>query len=289
MFRPLRHRARHRPILALLMAAFVAACSLVAGTSPASADAGLPYASIGVPGANTANCRPTAAHPYPVVLVHGLILNGATTWPVLSTHLAGEGYCVYSLDYGQTLLSGGAPVAVSAGQLSTFVDAVRSRTGAGKVLIVAHSLGGVVSRYYLDRLGGAAKVKGLVSLASPHQGTLQVAFAGLSVLLCPSCLSVLVGSPLLNQLNSQRPVLQPGVGYTQVATALFDEFVIPAQNSFLPAEPDHSINLWLSDGCGVAISGHLLLPSHPVTLALVDNALQNGGVATRPVCGTRVG
>lgn len=248
----------------------------------------LPYASLGVPSANVP-CTPSAAHPYPVVLVHGLLINGAGTWGVMAPKLADQGYCVFSLDYGQTLVAGGAPVATSAGQLNSFVNSVLRATGSSKVLIVGHSLGGVVARYYIDKLGGQTTVAGLVSLASPHQGTAQIAFAGLSLLLCPSCLSVLTGSALLRDLNSQASVLKPGVNYTQVATEVFDEFVIPAKNSFLPARPGQSINLWLNNGCGTAISGHILLPSHPVTEKLVESALANNGLAPQPVCGTSGG
>lgn len=255
---------------------------------PAKAHAGtrlsLPNASYGLLGTNVA-CTPDAEHPYPVVLVHGLLLNGSATWGVMASRLAREGYCVFALDYGQTLVAGGAPVSQSAGQLKNFVDGVLAATDADKVLVVGHSLGGVVTRYYLDKLGGQSKVKGLVSLASPHQGTKQIAFAGLSLLLCSSCLQVLVGSPVLTDLNSQPDVLKDGVNYTQVGTQYFDEFVIPAKNSFLPAKSGQSINLWLNDGCGTSISGHILLTSHPVTLELVDQALANDGLAPKPVCG----
>src|SRR3954466_13939258 len=51
------------------------------------------------PGSNDPGCKPTAAHPSPVVLVHGTFLN-QTSWLTLSPQIKAAGYCVFSLDYG---------------------------------------------------------------------------------------------------------------------------------------------------------------------------------------------
>jgi triacylglycerol esterase/lipase EstA (alpha/beta hydrolase family) len=50
------------------------------------------------PGSNDWSCRPTAAHPYPVVLVHGTFGNMTDSWQALSPLLANNGYCVFALD-----------------------------------------------------------------------------------------------------------------------------------------------------------------------------------------------
>src|SRR5580658_6180232 len=47
------------------------------------------------PGSNIP-CRPSAEHPYPVVLVHGLAANQNDNWQTLSPFLADQGYCVFS-------------------------------------------------------------------------------------------------------------------------------------------------------------------------------------------------
>ena len=51
------------------------------------------------PGSNVP-CRPSAAHPDPVVLVHGFAGNQNDNWQTMAPFLADNGYCVFSLTYG---------------------------------------------------------------------------------------------------------------------------------------------------------------------------------------------
>jgi hypothetical protein len=52
------------------------------------------------PGANICSCHPSEAHPYPVILVHGLLSNQSDNWQTYGPPLANHGYCVFSLTYG---------------------------------------------------------------------------------------------------------------------------------------------------------------------------------------------
>src|SRR3954452_8470518 len=85
------------------------------------------------PGANLP-CRPTAAHPEPVVLVHGTAENRFNNWQAMSPALKAAGYCVYALDYGSYNGSGNAgiygigPIERSARELWDFVDGVLAST-----------------------------------------------------------------------------------------------------------------------------------------------------------------
>jgi triacylglycerol lipase len=105
-------------------------------------------------------------HGRPVVLLHGYAMN-RTNWLWLGPKLAkmgvgplyGAGY--WSLD----------PVAVSAQRLKNFVERLRARLGVSRVDVVAHSLGGLIARYYIEHLGGAQAVAKLVTIATPHRGT----------------------------------------------------------------------------------------------------------------------
>ena len=51
------------------------------------------------------------------------------------------------------------------------VNEIKAATGAAKVDIITHSMGGLSSRYYIKNLGGAANVDDWVSLAGPNHGT----------------------------------------------------------------------------------------------------------------------
>ena len=126
-------------------------------------------------GANNWSCKPSAQHPDPVVLVHGLGATMADNWSTMAPLLADNGYCVFALTYGldpgESYVGGVEPMEVSSQQLANFVDEVLADTGASKVDLVGHSEGTVMPQYYLKRLGGAAKVNRYVAIAPLYQGT----------------------------------------------------------------------------------------------------------------------
>src|SRR5687768_3000886 len=134
---------------------------------PVPAGAALPT-TIPAAGANDWSCRPTATRPAPVVLVHGTFGDSKALLDRLSWRLKGAGYCVFALDYGRRATG---PIEHSADQLRTFVERVRTATGAAKVSLVGHSQGGMMPRYYIKYLGGASKVDDLVGLAPSNHGT----------------------------------------------------------------------------------------------------------------------
>ncbi len=88
------------------------------------------------PGADN-GCRPSAAHPEPVILVNGTFANQDDNWQAASPLLANHGYCVFTFNYGgpsaSSIVQGTGDIATSAGQLGTFVTQVLASTGAGKV------------------------------------------------------------------------------------------------------------------------------------------------------------
>ena len=86
------------------------------------------------PGANNWACKPSTAHPEPVVLVHGLGATMAANWSFMSPFIAKSGYCVFALDLwarspvlGRTAPGGVVKMETSALELSAFVARVRPR------------------------------------------------------------------------------------------------------------------------------------------------------------------
>ncbi|MER6733446.1 esterase/lipase family protein [Streptomyces puniciscabiei] len=248
-----------RPLAALLLTAAVAtvpAATAAADTAPSS-------------GWNDWSCKPSAEHPRPVVLVHGTLGNSVDNWLSLAPYLKDRGYCVYSLDYGQLtgvpLFYGLGPIDKSAEQLSAFVDKVLAATGAAKADLVGHSQGGVMPRYYLKFLGGAAKVNALVGLAPDNHGAslsgltnLLPYFPGASDLIkatTPGLADQIPGSAFLTKLNADGDTV-PGVHYTVIATK-YDEVATPWQNDYLSGSGVH--NVLLQDLCPLDLSEHVAI------------------------------
>jgi triacylglycerol esterase/lipase EstA (alpha/beta hydrolase family) len=267
----------------------VAACAWAsqagAQTLPVIYNGVLGYAHASPPGANDWSCKPSAAHPRPVVLVHGTFADMSDSWQALSPLLHNHGYCVFALNYGSFNGSGNlgiygvGEIAASAGELSAFVDKVLTATGAEKADLVGHSQGGMMPRYYLKNLGGAAKVGTLVGLAPSNHGTtldglftLAEFFPGASAFtgtLCPACQEQEAGSAFITALNSGGETV-PGVSYT-VIESRFDEVVTPYTSAFLSGAGVN--NITLQNQCILDGGEHLSMPYDHIADADVLTAL----------------
>jgi triacylglycerol esterase/lipase EstA (alpha/beta hydrolase family) len=286
---------RHRlPVIAAL-AALLAATVTAAFASPSHA-APLPvlynglagYAHVSPtaspPGANDFSCKPSAAHPRPVVLVHGTFADMSDSWQALSPLLRNSGYCVFALNYGSYAGSGllgidaTGDIPTSAGQLSAFVDHVLATTKASQVDLVGHSQGGMMPRWYLRFLGGAAKVHALIGLAPSNHGTTLEglftlasdlgagAFVGVA---CPACEQQEAGSPFLAKLNAGSETVS-GVQYTNIES-MNDEVVTPYTSAFLSGSG--VTNIVLQNQCSLDQGEHLSMPYDHIADADVLNAL----------------
>ncbi|MFP3989740.1 alpha/beta fold hydrolase [Streptomyces sp. E11-3] len=235
------------------------------------------------PGANDWDCRPSAEHPNPVVLVHGTFENRYMNWAGLSPKLKDEGYCVYALNYGGkqgSLTQGTGDIAASAAQLSTFVDRVRDRTGAAEVDLVGHSQGGMMPRHYLKNLGGANKVGKLVALTPTNHGTSLSGFGTLASFVpgaeklvgaaCPACHQQMTDSDFIKALNEGGETV-PGVDYTVLATRT-DWVVTPYTSSYL-APADNVSQSRLQDHCPLNLASHLGISYDRTATRIVLNAL----------------
>lgn len=262
------------PVAALLLAVSVALIPATAATADSATHSGW----------NNYSCKPSAAQPRPVVLVHGTFGNSVDNWLVLAPYLVRRGYCVFSLDYGQLpnvpFFHGLGPIDKSAEQLDAYVDKVLAATGAPEADLVGHSQGGMMPRYYLKFLGGAAKVKALIGLAPDNHGTTLLGltkllpyFPGAEDLLSattPGLADQVAGSAFLTKLNADGDTV-PAVRYTVIATR-YDQVVTPYRSQYLVG-PDVR-NVLVQDLCPVNLSEHVAIglfdriAYHEVTNAL---------------------
>ncbi|MEV0251656.1 alpha/beta fold hydrolase [Nocardia sp. NPDC050712] len=286
----------------LLCAAAVAAG---VGAGPAQAELPVEYSTLSgiraelanpggsLPGSNDWDCKPGAAHPNPVVLVHGGAGAGAqTNWGTIVPLLANEGYCVFALTYGALDLPW--PVSALGGMTGTaeqnartvgrFIERVLAETGAQKVDVVGHSLGTLLPNYYAKRFGGASRIDRYVSFAPVWEGTFgdQLAIAreyaaqlgagpALEAALAaqPAGNEAQTGSPLMVDLHSDGMYV-PGITYTNIVT-IHDQVVLPYTSGLLPG--DGVTNIVLQEGCSQDMSDHLTIIADPRAATYLLNAL----------------
>jgi triacylglycerol esterase/lipase EstA (alpha/beta hydrolase family) len=292
---------RHR-----LGVATIAALAVLATSGTAASAAQLPVVYNGVlgyaqasptaspPGANDWSCKPSAAHPRPVILVHGTFVDMSNDWQALSPLLYDNGYCVFALNYGSSNGSGQlgiyatGEISQSAEQLASFVDQVLAATGARKVDLVGHSQGGMMPRYYLKFLGGASKVHALVGLSPSNHGTtvdglftLASAIPGATGFfgLCTACEEQAAGSAFLAKLNAGGDTVS-GVRYTVIQTAN-DTVVTPYTSAFLSGR--NVTNILLQNQCALDLGEHLSMPYDHIADRDVLNALDPAHQMT-PAC-----
>jgi triacylglycerol esterase/lipase EstA (alpha/beta hydrolase family) len=292
----MRHPLLRGRIPLVALAAAVTTGILAAAAAPAHATTTLPvvYSVIPAglatlanpgappPGANNWSCRPSAAHPRPVVLVHGTFANMTDNWNTLSPLLFNNGYCVFAFNYGGLIagqVAGTGDIPTSGLELSRFVDQVLTATGVSQVDLVGHSQGGMLPQYYVKFLGGAAKVHELVALSPDSHGTtldginsLAVTFPWFTDLVsaaCTACTQQLASSAFTHQLVSV-PDTVAGVHYTIIQTR-YDLVVTPWQSAFLSGSAVR--NITLQDQCWNDFGDHVSMSFDHVALRDVLNAL----------------
>ncbi|MFE3102907.1 esterase/lipase family protein [Nocardia tengchongensis] len=252
------------------------------------------------PGTNDWKCKPTTAHPRPVVLVHGTWMNAYNGFAYMSKPITDAGFCTFTFNYGRSgLVQGGGLGAVlpgvmgtgyiqdSAKQLAAFVDRVLAATGAPQVDIVAHSQGGPMSGWYTKFEGGGPKVKHLITYGATHHGTSLDGIGALGRAVNNFGIDVLgfvelfvghagiqqtIGSDFVNKLNAGGDTVS-GIDYTVVGTR-YDEITNPSELTYLKAGPGaHVDNIVLQDGCEQDVSDHLTLMYSPRALSIALRAL----------------
>ncbi|MCX4091780.1 esterase/lipase family protein [Nocardia sp. alder85J] len=238
------------------------------------------------PGADDWSCAPSAAHPNPVVLLHGFFSSDTVTWQSVAPALADAGYCVFTTTYGRTVsgdFGGMARVEDSAAEIAGFIDRVRAATGAEKVDLVGHSAGAAIPFYYVNHLGGAAAIDHYVGLAAPYHGS---TLSGLqevarhapdlpwTAAACGNCAQLVTGAPFLAELHADAAAA-PDIRFTDIITR-DDEVATPYTTGLLTGP--NVRNIVVQDQCPGDVSDHFQLPGDPAVVEDVLEALDE----TRP-------
>jgi pimeloyl-ACP methyl ester carboxylesterase len=236
-------------------------------------------------GSNDPTCQLTPSRPRPVVLVN-FTAGAGWEWAAGSPYLRNNGFCVFSFTYGNITPLPNFPIQAvgdirrSAAELAAFVDQVRAQTGVDKVDLVGWSQGGgMTPHYYLNFLGGAAKVDQFVGIAPGNHGAdgsglfrmdgLGVVLQPLMLLLLPAFGQQVAGTALAEEVYAQGDT-RPGPHYTTIVTK-YDEIATPYTNQFL--DGPNVTNILLQDGCALDHSEHLSTGFSERTWRFVVNAL----------------
>jgi pimeloyl-ACP methyl ester carboxylesterase len=242
------------------------------------------------PGVNDWGCQPTAAHPEPVVLLHGLGASADANWIYIGPRLVADGYCTFALTYGAVVpgafLGGGFHRVVdSANEIAAFIERVRTATGADEVDIVGHSEGGFMSLYVPKTHALGDEVAHVVALAPPTHGTTgsgvlslfeppsplaTAATQFIEAFGCFACADLATNPTGIQQLNT-GPIAVPGIDYTIIASR-FDVIVTPSPaTAFVREAGVH--NVLVQDRCPLDLVGHGGLAFDPGVYDMITNAL----------------
>jgi hypothetical protein len=198
----------------------------------------------------------------PVVLVHGLIDN-RSIFTVMRLSLRRRGFTqICSWNYSPLL----GDVARGAADLGEHIEQICEQTGHDRVHVVGHSLGGLIARYHVQRQGGDRRVESLVTLGTPHTGSVWA-----HVLPTPLVRQLRPGSPVLQELAEPAPAC--GTRVTAIYSDL-DQMVVPTSSGRCD-HPDLNARNVLVRGVG-----HLSLPIHRSVVDEVAATLAGRRAAT---------
>ncbi|MBN3883054.1 MAG: triacylglycerol lipase [Nostoc sp.] len=158
----------------------------------------------------------------PVLLIHG-IDDTEAVFHKMRPYLIQQGWSVYSLNLVPN--NGDMGLDELAKQVADYVTATFAPEQ--RLDLIGFSMGGIVSRYYVQRLGGISRVQRFLTISSPHYGTV-VAYASRRL----GCLQMRPDSIFLKDLNSDAVILGQ-LDFTSIWTP-YDLMIVPANSSQMP-------------------------------------------------------
>ncbi len=191
-------------------------------------------------------------HRNPVLLIHGILVQ-ARVFRRMANYLTRSGWDVHALNLTPHL--GEVGIDELAVQIADYID--KNFTTKQTIDIVGFSMGGIVSRYYIQRLEGIKKVQRFISISAPHYGT-KMAY----LLNSPGCLQMRPDSPFLADLNRDVAMLAK-LNFTSIWTP-WDFVIVPANSSKMPVGKEVKLSVVI----------HGLMTRHPATIKAVAEALR---------------
>jgi triacylglycerol lipase len=187
----------------------------------------------------------------PVVLIHG-IDDTCAIFERMTPALENLGWSLHGIDLVPN--NGDIGLEQLAQQIAAYVEKTFAPEQA--IDLVGYSMGGIISRYYVQRLGGLQRVQRLVTLASPHNGTW-------SALLRPNlgASQMRINSDFLSDLNRDAWQLEQ-LNFTSIWTP-FDSMILPANSSEMPVGKNRQV--W--------VGGHSWMVSDAKSLLAIAEAL----------------
>jgi triacylglycerol lipase len=167
----------------------------------------------------------------PVLLVHGW-LDTTAKFNKMAAYLRSSGWEVHCFDLVPNL--GNIELEKLADQVADYV--ANTFESDRPFDLIGFSMGGIVSRYYVQRLGGIDRVQRFIAISSPHQGTLT----GYALNL-PGIAQMRPKSAFLEDLNRDIAILER-LNFTSIWTP-FDAIILPAKSSQMPVGREIKFNV----------------------------------------------
>ena len=190
----------------------------------------------------------------PVLLVHGLY-DTVAKFEVLSAYLDQLGWSVHSINLKPN--DGSAPLNDLAKQVADYVD--RTFESGQIIDLLGFSMGGLVTRYYLQRLGGVERVKRYITISAPNNGTLTAYSLPLK-----GITQMRINSSFLQDLNQDHDQYLSKLQVTNLWTP-YDLMILPA----------HSSKMGIGREISVPVAVHAWMPSDRRVMEIVASALSD--------------
>ncbi|GAA1557990.1 alpha/beta fold hydrolase [Kribbella sancticallisti] len=193
----------------------------------------------------------------PILLAHGIIDNH-TIFALMRRQLRRRGFTrIHTFSYSPLTLD----VRSTAERMGEEIEALCEESGSEQIHVVGHSLGGLIARYYVQRLGGDQRVHTCVTLGTPHQGTVAA-----RLLPWPLVKQVRPDSDLMAELEEPAPGCRTRfvAFYSDV-----DQLIVPQRRARI-RHPDLTARNVRVNGVG-----HLSLPFHGEVVHQITGALSH--------------